>query len=490
MKFITASDIRKNAANLAPLESQKEYRHRLSEFIRMHNARVYALDTGISPGALPGNSMLIIAQTGCGKSYTATRLAEAADVSLITVDCSSLTRSGFKGCNLGDLLNTAYKAAKDKDQFSRSIILFDEADKLRLDGTDGNPQVNFLKLFDGSIPSDNRYGDCPEIDTSRMSFLFAGAFAGLEDIIRRRLTPRSIGFCADAAVDTKNTDLLSMATMADIRDYGFMEELLGRIGSICYIPPLTLADYRTLIKGSSGSTQCRCNNLLQGSGVTMDITDSACAYIAKEAGKSSLGARAVEPIVFGELKKALCHVDEDKRINHISLSCRNDRLTLRYSRGLRMYPDGREPKEKINTPPDVSIAHYLASPEGIDELCTLALEIFNLPRTVAEGTLNAYLRCTLLYMSTLKHETDKVLSSLAKLANATERGPGVKSSVYDRIITEALKKTYTDDFGNRLSEAYNDFKKLEDEDTHAFLMKAVTTLRQNWYQGLLDAICA
>lgn len=492
MRNVTAAEIRLSAENLAPLESQKEYRHRLSEFIRMHNARVYALDTGIKHAALPTNSMLIIAQTGCGKSYTATRLAEAAGVDLITIDCSSLTRAGYKGCNLSDLLNSAYKDAKDKERFSRSIILFDEADKLYLDGTEGNPQVNFLKLFDGSITSENRsYGSCQAIDTTRMSFLFAGAFCGLDEIVRRRLKPtRSIGFRTEAAEEVEDGDLMAMATMADIKEYGFMEELLGRIGTLCYIPPLTPADYRTLIKGSSGSTICRCNNLLQGSGVTMDITDSACAYIAREAGKSALGARAVEPIVFGELRKALCHIDEDTGINHISLACRNDRLALRYSRGLRIYPEGMEPKEKLPTPPDVSIASYLTSQEGIDELCTLALNIFDKPRTKAEKTLDAYLRCTLLFMSTLGQEKDKVLSSLSKLADTTERTPTSKTTVYDRIITEKLKKTYPDDFGNRLSEAYDAFKRLEKDDTHFFLTNAVMNLRQSWYQGLLDATCA
>lgn len=491
MEIVTAAEIRSTAANLAPLESQKEYRHRLSEFIRMHSARVYALDTGISPAALPSNSMMIIAQTGCGKSYTATRLAEAAGVKLITIDCSSLTLAGYKGCNLGDLICSAYNQAEDKAQFLRSIILFDEIDKTRLNGVEGNPQVNFLKLFDGMIQSDNRgYSSCQTIDTTRMSFLFAGAFAGLENIIRQRLQPRSIGFCTDTTADTEEGDLLAKATMADIRDYGFMEELLGRIGTLCYIPPLTLADYRTLIKGTSGSTRSRCNNLLQGSGVTMDISDSACAYIAREAGKSALGARAVEPIVFSELKKALSRVDEDARINHVALTCRNDHLALRYSQGARVYPEGQEPKEKPPTLPDVSIANYLSSPEGIEEFCTLALTIFNQPRTVAEGTLNAFLRCTLLIMSTLSLESDKVLSSLTKLARATDKD-GAKASAYDRIINEKLKKTYEDDFGNRLSEAYNDFKKLEDEDTCSFLTKATLTLRQKWYQSLLDdATCA
>ena len=250
MKIMTASEIRAAATNLAKLESQKDYRRRLSEFIRMHTARVAALDSGISPSALPGNSMLILAQTGSGKSYTATRLAEAAGIPLVIVDCSSLTRAGYKGCNLGDLLLSAKKSMKDDSRFERAILFFDEADKLYSDGSEGNAQVNFLKLFDGLIQSDGRGSGPVTIDVSRMSFLFAGAFAGLDEIISQRVSkPRSIGFSAERSEEKKVDDLLSLATMADIREYGFMEELLGRMGSLCYVPPLTDADYRTLLKG-------------------------------------------------------------------------------------------------------------------------------------------------------------------------------------------------------------------------------------------------
>ena len=145
MEMLSAADICRFAENLAPLESQKEYRHRIANFIRMHTARLRALDSGVSFSALPVNSMMIIAQTGCGKSYTAARLCEAAGVELVTIDCSTLTRSGWKGCNLGDLLYSVKRSSDHK--FQDCIILFDEVDKMRIDVPEGNPQVNFLKLF-------------------------------------------------------------------------------------------------------------------------------------------------------------------------------------------------------------------------------------------------------------------------------------------------------------------------------------------------------
>ena len=486
MKIMTASEIRNAAVNLAPLESQKEYRRRLSEFIRMHNARVAALDNGINPGALPGNSMLILAQTGSGKSYTAARLAEAAGVTVINIDCSSLTRAGYKGCNLGDLIHSAKQSIKDDLCFERAILFFDEVDKLYLDGTEGNPQVNFLKLFDGIIQADPRGNGPTTIDVSRMSFLFAGAFAGLSDIISARLKPRSIGFSAERDTTREVDDLLSLATMEDIRRFGFMEELLGRMGSICYIPPLTAADYRTLLKGNEGSVCRKYNNLLSPSGVTLDITDSACAYIAAEAGKSALGARAVDPIVYEKLQHAFSRIDSDDSINHISLSCRNNHLTLRYSHGSRNTVEVTPPKKAV-TMPDVSIAGYLSSEDGIAELRELAMEMFQRKDDIERLLLRTFLDCTLTFMGTLKNEDDKNLSSLSKIANSTKLDSGKDRSVYGRMITEAIRRVKDPEVKEHLEVSFSAFQAMEDETTYEFLTSATKQLRQGWYQNLMDA---
>ena len=490
MELLTAKAIRHNATDLAPLESQKEYRERISTFIRMHTARVAALDNGLSPSSLPGNNMLIIAQTGCGKSYTATRLAEAAGVQLITIDCSSLTLTGYKGCNLGETLYNAYKKADSKYDFERSIILFDEVDKMRLDGTDGNPQPNFLKLFDGTIQADVK-GDGPAtLDVSRMSFLFAGAFSGLEEIIQRRLTPRSIGFSTGENRSTDETNLLSLATMADIRAYGFMDELLGRIGTLLYVPPLTAADYRTLLKGHKGSVLDRYSNLFSTSGVSLSISDSACAVIAREASKSALGARSVEPLVYNFLQNAFTKIDEDNSINRITLSCRDDQLTLQYGHGDRAEPTceiiSDDPRESDLPLPDVSIGRYLETEDGIKELLDLSLQAFNRPGTRDEHLLKVYLNVCYRFMQTLKLKDDKVLSSVTKLAKTTEM-EGENDTCFDRIISGALNMKFDSaEQRNRLAGAYLDFCPKRSAQNHEFWVRATKTMCRNWYKHLLQ----
>lgn len=486
MKPVTTAEACQTTAHLAPLESQREYRQRLSAFIRMHNARLKALDSGISHAALPVNSMLILAQTGCGKSFTAARLCEAAGVNLVTVDCSSLTKTGYKGCNLGELLYSSCKNASDN-----TIILFDEMDKMRIDNPEGNPQVNFLKLFEGSVQADPRGSSPVMVDVSRMSFLFAGAFSGLEDIIRRRLTPRTIGFSARSTNSAAEKEPLSLATMADIREYGFMDELLGRIGSILYIPPLTPADYRTLLKGSTGSVQARYENLLTPSGVSLSISDSACAHIAREAARSPLGARSVDPIVYRVLQGAFEKLDTDRTINRVTISCRDDHLALLYGHGERLQAE--EPEEespRINAPlPDVSIARYLKDEEGIQELCDLALQAFDRPDSYEERLFLIFLKCCFRYMRTLSREEDKVLSSVSKLANTTKPDKE-NESCFDRIINEALEyKKLPNPQRNKLFEAHIDFCAKRSDENHEFWVSATKDMRRNWYKYLLQKAC-
>ena len=262
----------------------------------MHLTRVKAIENGVKPNSLPTVSMLVVAETGCGKTYVASQMAKASGVNFITIDCSTLARSGWKGISLPNAMLSEREKCKSRHKFDRSIVLFDEADKLRLDPwrqDDGNPQPNFLRMFDGELQAESSGGNMTGIDTSKMSFIFAGAFAnGLDEIIKRRLEPpkRAIGFSA-TSVEPLAENMLKHVTFQDIQDYGIMGELCGRIGSLLYLPPLTNNDYRTLIKGEQGSAFLKYKNLFGVYGIDVDVEDDVCDFIAEKASQSGLGAR-------------------------------------------------------------------------------------------------------------------------------------------------------------------------------------------------------
>lgn len=491
MEPYTVREILERAAFLAPLESQREYRERFAAFLRMHMVRNKAMDEGVSADALPANSMMVIAQSGCGKSYTAKQLARAADVEFITVDCSTLARTGWKGCNLGDVLHAAQSECGSKSRFARAIVFFDEADKLRFCGfaeTDAsNPQVNFLKLYDGIAQAEPRNSSMVSIDVSRMSFVFAGAFAGLEEIVRRRVRPKRIGFRDDGEQDGREIPLLAQATMADIREYGFMEELLGRIGSLFYVPPLTTADYRMLLKGERGSVRERYANLFESEGVTVNITDSACRLIAERAEHSALGARAVEPIVREQFQQAVKRLDEDMVVNRVTLTCKNNELALSYGRGERARKPEAEVMRELKLP-DISFAKYLESDEGVEEFCDLAVKAYGKPKDSRIEILSSFLRCSVEFLRADRLESDMNLDSLRKLAVSTDLAGGGES-VFDRIMQSTVKKyKVPEEFREKLQDAYMEFADLYGQEDYEYLTDAVRKLRQNWYQNLLEKV--
>ena len=114
MKSYTIDEILSRTSNLVLLENQKAYREHLAQFIRMHLLRVEAIGNGKPVASLPIISSLVIASSGTGKSFLMSEIAKAAGINVITVDCSNLSRAGWKGVNLGTLLYSELKRLKDK----------------------------------------------------------------------------------------------------------------------------------------------------------------------------------------------------------------------------------------------------------------------------------------------------------------------------------------------------------------------------------------
>ena len=121
MKSYTIDEILSRTSNLVLLENQKEYREHLAQFIRMHLLRVEAIGNGKPVASLPIISSLVIASSGTGKSFLMSEIAKAAGINVITVDCSNLSRAGWKGVNLGTLLYSEFKRLKDKEKFEQFV---------------------------------------------------------------------------------------------------------------------------------------------------------------------------------------------------------------------------------------------------------------------------------------------------------------------------------------------------------------------------------
>ncbi len=514
MENITTKEMLKRVDFLAPLESQKEYRQEMANFIQMHLTRVKAIDGGVKPHSLPLVSMLVIAETGCGKTYVASQMAKASGVNFITIDCSTLARAGWKGITLANAIQNERDKCSNKHKFDRSIVLFDEADKLRLEPwrrDDGNPQPNFLRMFDGELQAELGSGNMENIDTSKMSFIFAGAFAGgLDEIIRERITPkRTIGFSAEPMLQLDG-NVLKYATFQDIQSYGIMGELCGRIGSLIYLPPLTNADYHTLIKGDQGSALVRYKNLFGALGIDVDVTGEVCDYIAEKASKSGLGARSINSALFLNFQKAYEAIEDYPDINKVVLELQDEDvpgLCFEFGeRSVKENPESGSGWEYRVKLPDVNFSFELRDDQPALRLIGNLMDAHAITQvgkcSVDERlALRAFLDCALCWLKDNVNPDEMTLTSLEKLAKTTKIEPGQVNSTFDVMIQKSIDaclEVVDVDKENEeeerelceLEKKYHNFKARCGTDPHSFLVEAVQELRRNWYKNLLDSIDA
>jgi len=503
MKDFTIQEILAKTENLVLLNNQKEFREQMATFIRMHKTRVKAIEKGMSPSSLPYISMLVIAKTGCGKTYVASRVAEAAGVNLITVDCSALTQSGYKGVNLGNIMYDTMNRVVSKEKFETSIVLFDEFDKMRICDdyhNAGNPQCNFLKLFDGILQADVGNSSTATINTTRMSFIFSGAFSGgLAEIIeKRRDTSVSIGFGAERAETSKTVDMLKYATMHDIEQYGIMAELCGRINYLFYLPPLTIDDYKALIKGSGGSMLERYRNLFSIHGVDANISDAACEHIATLVSQNGLGARSVNPLLYEKFQQSFPVIDREPKINKVVLDyTKENGLDLIYAAGKRELTDKpvRFVTERRVTFPDLNYSFELRSTALTHRLINHMLDAYTLngeDDAYNMAALRAFLECTLWYFRDNINPEEMTFASIEKMASITKRDGPHERSTFDQLILNGIRgyrlRATKEDESCELKRKYRKFRKFYGINMQVFLTEAIREIRCNWYTSLLESL--
>ena len=449
MKQLTADQIIKKAnRKIVPLDSQKDATKQIATLISTHIKKINAMKYGADADELPIISRLFFASTGSGKTYLISKLAEAAGLKFYIIDASMLTPAGYKGINLNEAMNAARQNFISDEAFETAIFLFDEFDKIAFGhaGRDENynPQADFLTLLEGRpIQANTSEKIIQTIDTSRMLFLFAGAFQGLDKIVAKRVNkPKTIGFngSVDNSADNHHS-LLAQATLDDIQEYGFNRELLGRIGSVQYIPPLEHKDYRTLIKRGNNSVQSKYETLLDRD---VSITTAACDAVADIAIKRDLGARAVNSIIQEQLQPALYEVDINNAITGIALDYQNGRFRLDYElREPEPEPESEKTDEKSDTETDdpTSLTKYLLTETGLNRLCNLIMTLYRREEIEPESITAMYFftQTALRFLQTDCNEDDQTLKNLVRFAKIAGK-PGNKDgySHFETVIYNGL----------------------------------------------------
>ena len=448
--------LRETLQRVAPLPSQRGYARALASIFSMHIHRNELMDDGISADDLPATAALVVAPSGQGKSYIFRKMAEVVGQNVVTIDCSTLTAEGWKGISLSNRLGSVRHELRDDHKFARSLIFFDEFDKLRTWGThadQGNAVVNILQLFNGAPIAVEVGKNTEHIDVSRFTIILGGAFYGLEDIIRERTRPKTrIGFGCDAGKTMDSAEAMGNVTIEDLQKYGFSPEILGRIGTILSIPKLGLEDHRQLLTAKTGSLHQRYRNYLWNLyGCEFEISDAAATAIAQRCMAATIGARAANSIVNDLMRTAVAEVENHETICKVILDAEADGCIIRYEHGTRAYAF-RNPARRTDQEGEHPWHTIRAkSPAALTRKLLRYYRNAGGPHS-AQLQLECFLDCVTTYLFHRLRPEEQTFDSLEKLARVMDRR-GNPRSPFEIILSDA-SRVIPEDARNRMQSVY------------------------------------
>jgi len=285
------------------------------------------------------SNIIMVGETGTGKTHLARSLAKILQVPFCIADATVLTEAGYVGEDVESVLTRLLQSADyDVESAQKGIIYIDEIDKIARKSD--NPSITrdvsgegvqqaLLKLLEGTTANVPPQGGRKHpdqkmisLDTSNILFICGGAFDGIDRVIGNRLNTQPIGFSTDTSsdADIKKSELLSFINSQDLKSFGLIPELIGRLPVVTHLNPLDAETLKMILTKPKNALIKQYHKLFKMEGVELEVDEEALDLIVEKAVEFKLGARGLRSICEVVMTDPMFELPSDDSVTHFKIT--------------------------------------------------------------------------------------------------------------------------------------------------------------------------